>query len=705
VTPLDPSAESVRPAPALDLVTVLDALPRAIVVTDPGGRILLWNRAAEALYGWPVAEAVGRSVYDVIVPIGARSAGERIVREVVDDGVWSGEFTVLGRDGRSMQVWVTNRAIHDAAGAVIAILGASEDVTEQRSLAARAADLAGRLQLALEAGRLGTWTWDRATGLAHFDPLMEALYGLEPGTFEHATDGGMLRIHPDDVDRVQAEVDRAVERGEGFTVEYRVVWPDRSVHWLHCAGTATLGDDGQTIGTVGCATEITDQVLGELERERLTAEALRAADDERVHRERLEFLGHINDALGSAHTYHAVMRNVVAAAVPRLGDWCSIYVLTDPDSAIPEVEIGHVDPAMVAFARELSERFPYDPLAPVGIPAIIRSGQPEFHQDITDEVIDSAGAPDEVRDLVHQLELRSAVAVPLIKDGRVMGAIQFVMTSPRRRYTGDDLALAQAVASRIASKLENLRLAALQRTIATTLQASLLPTELPSIPGLQVAVRYWAAGEATIVGGDLYDVFAIDDDRWAVVVGDVCGTGPPAAAVTGMARHTIASAAWHGGEPAQVLEHLNHTMRRRGSDRFLTAAFATIAPHPGGATFTVACGGHPRPVLTRPDGSTQALGEFGTLIGVFDEVKVTSTVHELAPGDVVVLHTDGATDVAPPHGLTADQFAALVAAAAADARGAEEVADRLQEQLEAILPIDERDDDIALVVLRVADPA
>ena len=131
----------------------------------------------------------------------------------------------------------------------------------------------------------------------------------------------------------------------------------------------------------------------------------------------------------------------------------------------------------------------------------------------------------------------------------MVGGIQFVMTSSNRRYTDADVALAQVVAGRIASSLENRRLSEEQHHIAVTLQTSLLPDELPVIPGVDLAVRYWAAGEGVVTGGDFYDVLDLGADRWGVVIGDVCGTGPAAAAVTGLARHTIASAAWHGDSP------------------------------------------------------------------------------------------------------------------------------------------------------------
>ncbi len=356
---------------------------------------------------------------------------------------------------------------------------------------------------------------------------------------------------------------------------------------------------------------------------------------------------------------------------------------------------------MVAFAHELQARFSYDPDAPAGVPFVIRTGSTAFYPDITPDVLSDLDATHEEQTLIERLELRSAIVVPLEKRSRILGAMQFVMSSSSRRYTHDDVALAQAVAGRIASSLENVRLNEHQRTIAQTLQRSLLGRSLPDIPGVQHAVRYWPAGEATEVGGDFYDVFALDDaGRFAIVIGDVCGTGPSAASLTGLARHSIRESAWHGDSPIEVLRSLNRAVYRAGTDSFLTAAYATLDTSPGQLLLTVACGGHPLPVHSTA-GRAGSIGKPGTLLGVFETGSFHAPSVALEPGDVVVLYTDGATDVPPPHGLDPAQLCELVERAARGGGSAEVIADRIHQELGAILDFDLRDDDIALLVLRV----
>ena len=238
--------------------------------------------------------------------------------------------------------------------------------------------------------------------------------------------------------------------------------------------------------------------------------------------------------------------------------------------------------------------------------------------------------------------------------------------------------------------------------IASALQASLLPSELPSIPGIDMAVRYWANGDAVEVGGDFYDAFQITDVSWGLVIGDVCGTGPKAAALTGLARHTIAASAWHGADHNTVLQSLNTTMRQRNADTSCTALYATIEPGPDTTKLEFASAGHPLPVLVTAAGEVRTIGTPGRLAGLFDSIDVTTTSVAINSGDSIVFYTDGATDVAPPHGLTPTQFEELVRAAAVGRPDPEQIADRLEKSLSSILPLgDSRRDDIAILVLCV----
>ena len=523
---------------AIPFRDVLDAMARALVVTSPRGDILVWNAAAEHLYGWSEDEVSGRSAVEILVGEALRPRAAAIMGELAAGQEWRGDFVLRHRDGVPVRVAVVSRPIFGADGTVRGTVSVSEDVTDRRRLERESDEANQRLELALAAGGLGTWQWDLASGEVVWDASLEALYGLEPGSFDGTFEAYRTSLHPDDVDAVLATVQDAIATRQRYTVHHRIVWPDGSIHWLQGKGQVTVDDDGRPTGTIGCVVDVTEQLQAAEERERSVAAALEAAAQDRLSTERLLFMARVNEVLAGASTSEDVMRSVAQVAVPTLGEWCGVFVLPENGSRIPDVAIGHHDPDMVEYAKELGRRFPYDPDFPTGVPNVIRTGTSEFLPEIDDDMIEQAEATDDARAVVRNLRLRSAMAVPMLKRGSVIGAIQLVNTDAGRVYTDRDLVLAEAVAGRVASTLENRRLAARQREIATTLQASLLPDALPAIDGLDVTVRYWAAGEGTEVGGDFYDAFAVGD-HWAVVIGDVCGTGPQAAAMTGLARHTI----------------------------------------------------------------------------------------------------------------------------------------------------------------------
>ena len=193
-------------------------------------------------------------------------------------------------------------------------------------------------------------------------------------------------------------------------------------------------------------------------------------------------------------------------------------------------------------------------------------------------------------------------------------------------------------------------------------------------------------------------LFAIDDHTWAVVIGDVCGTGPAAASLTGLARYSIRESAWHADTPTQILQSLNRSILRSETKSFCTCIFATLTRDEIETTLTVTCGGHPLPILIR-DGRATTIGTPGTLIGILPTITVTTTTTHLRSGDTVVLYTDGATDLPPPHGLTQEQMNELVQGASAET--ADETANSIQIALDTIQPFAARDDDLALLVLRV----
>ncbi|WP_406364382.1 PP2C family protein-serine/threonine phosphatase [Streptomyces sp. NBC_01579] len=187
------------------------------------------------------------------------------------------------------------------------------------------------------------------------------------------------------------------------------------------------------------------------------------------------------------------------------------------------------------------------------------------------------------------------------------------------------------------------------KRLNATLQKTLLPPALANVPGLNVAAHYHIAS-ADEVGGDFYDLFPLAAGTWGLFLGDVCGKGAAAAAVTSLARYTLRAAAVYDPDPAAVLGNLNTVLNHEysGTDpRFCTVIFGLLTPYgdQGGFRVTLASGGHPPALLMRADGTADYLPTpGGQLIGVLPDAHIATTTIRLNPGDTLLLHTDGLTE-------------------------------------------------------------
>ena len=183
------------------------------------------------------------------------------------------------------------------------------------------------------------------------------------------------------------------------------------------------------------------------------------------------------------------------------------------------------------------------------------------------------------------------------------------------------------------------------QTLARSLQDSLLPPVLRPVPGLDVAASYQPAAGGTTVVGDFYDLFHVRGPWWSTVVGDVCGKGVEAAKVTALARYTLRADAAAHLFPAAVLLRLNAALLdQRQGDRFLTAAYATFRVTPSGMTGRLCCAGHPPPLIRRASGRVLQIDARGPLLGIVPDIQLTDVRFRLAPGDTLLLYTDGATE-------------------------------------------------------------
>jgi PAS domain S-box-containing protein len=453
--------------------------------------------------------------------------------------------------------------------------------------------------------------------------------------------------------------------------------------WVIIKATPILGADGE----LSLAINIYEDVTDHMERERSQ-----------------RMLGRAGELLARSLSYERTLDTVAQLCVPEFADLCAIDLVEG--GQIKRVAAAAVDGEEARDVLEMRSRYPLDPKALTGVPAVIRSGVAELYPNLEPEVFAREAASPHHAELIARLGLRSAIFVPMSARGRTFGAMSLCAGPSGRVFDEADLYLAEELASRCAMAIDNARLFRERSRIARTLQESLLPPVLPELPGVDIGARFHAAGAGYEVGGDFYDVFEIGRGSFGVTIGDVCGKGADAASVTALARYTLRATALREPSPSEVLRTLNDALLPPHSDRlFCTVLYVRFDPAPHGMRATIASAGHPLPLALRCGGRSEEVGIPGTLLGVVPDPEIEDAVVDLGPGDVLVLYTDGVTEArAPQRVWGSNDLAGFVGQH--DTLRASAIAERIERGALSAQG-DEPRDDVAIVVLKVAgaDPS
>jgi serine phosphatase RsbU (regulator of sigma subunit)/PAS domain-containing protein len=309
--------------------------------------------------------------------------------------------------------------------------------------------------------------------------------------------------------------------------------------------------------------------------------------------------------------------------------------------------------------------------------------------------------PDETP-LLMLLGTTSLLSVPITDGATIYGALTLARAAGEGRFEVADLGLAEQFGQHLGVAIRVDRMFRHHSAVAEALQGSLLPATLPGVPGLDLYAAYLPASEGLEVSGDFYDVFPFTGG-WAIVVGDVCGKGQEAAAMTAAARHAIRTLAHWNPDPADVLAKANEVMLGGGyEDRFVTAKLAYLRWDGDLLRVVLASAGHPGPALVRPDGRVDVLGGGGLPLGLFPDAESHVDKLELGEGDLLFFYSDGVTDARSPEmryfeDSLADELASLAGRSAAD------TARIIQSRVTAFSQ-DELRDDLTILVAKVTAP-
>jgi serine phosphatase RsbU (regulator of sigma subunit) len=348
--------------------------------------------------------------------------------------------------------------------------------------------------------------------------------------------------------------------------------------------------------------------------------------------ERAARLYELSAALSRAAGQEAVAAAVLEQGVAALGASAGgVLLATDRDRLSV--------PGTIGYEEHLVDRL-WDESPDAELPAAValRTGEPVW--------IESREERDRRFPELISLE-RSTVstcAVPLVVGDRRLGALRFSFPRPRL-FDEDERRFVLALAAQTAQALDRAQLSEQRLEFSRRLQLSLLPRRLNPPPHVDVAAVYHALGDGTELGGDIYDMWPISDECWGLTVADASGTGPEAAALTAMVRFSLRALATVDASPESVVETLNRALLGAEpggfeGERFCTAIFGVLVPGPT-TTVALAGGGHPAPIVRRAEGAVEEIPVGGSLLGVFHDVTFGSAAVTLAPGDTLVLYTDG----------------------------------------------------------------
>lgn len=352
------------------------------------------------------------------------------------------------------------------------------------------------------------------------------------------------------------------------------------------------------------------------------------------------FLAGASEKLSASLDFESAVRAVADSAVPAIADWCTIEML-GRGGAIETVEVAHSDPELTDQVRAFRANYPVDPSADFGPALTIRTGEPQLYANVDIDRFREFYGDEEQAQAVQRLSSRSSLTAPILVRGTPIGSITLALTRAGARYTDYDLDTVVELGRRAGIVLDNARMHTERMRMLASLQKSLIPAELPRLDGLALSATFRPAEREAEVGGDFYDAFTLADGSSALVIGDVCGKGPEAAALTALARYTIRTIAMSESDPESILVQLNDALLEQVRDgRFCTVAFARLWPDGDDFSLETISAGHPLPLIVG-SGPPKSVGEPGTLLGVVDSPTLPLTRTKLRRDEALMLYTDG----------------------------------------------------------------
>lgn len=422
-------------------------------------------------------------------------------------------------------------------------------------------------------------------------------------------------VHRDDRARGQQALQNGFAGRTGFELELRLSRADGMYRWyrLFVSRLDETQDDGAD--WLGICTDI---------------------DDYKRQGQIFAFLAQAGEELAESLDLQATLNRLLAIIVPEFGDWAAID-LFDENDRLKTVAAIHADPKKTRLVKRLVGRYTHDRHYEPAIAEALRNGRPVVIREVKFELLNKV-ANRYLLEVIRELEPRSAVTIPLRTRGRTIGSLVAYWSQTARRYSEKDLPLFEELTKRAAVSIGHARLYEREREIAAEFQRAALPISLPQVQGIRFDGIYVPASDRELLGGDWYDALRLNDGRIVISIGDVAGSGLPAAVIMASMRQVIRGVAQVYADPIAMLDAADRTLKTEYPDMFVTAFVGVLDPI--AQTFAHASAGHPAPFLRDDRGTVTSLGTSGLPIGlrVRGEVATTTT---LPDSGLLVFYSDG----------------------------------------------------------------
>jgi PAS domain S-box-containing protein len=595
---------------AMLVVAAIDyAMPQ--VSLRPLAVVFVIAMAAVAGLRWSIAGALVAAPLFTLVDVSTRAANG-VAENVANVGIM---LLALGVAIGLVQLARQRAILAEVATRHLESARSDNERLRDRESAAQSQRLAERRYRELgESLPFGIWQLDASgSELVYVSESYCTMLGMSREQI--AAGGWEERVPPEDRERFHTAW-AARDPDRIFEGEYRVRGADGRLYWIMSRGVAMRDENNELSGWVGFALDVTSR--------------RRSADQ-------VTFLAELSRVLSLSLDPVTTLERTAQLMVPRVADWYAVDLIKD-SGAVERMLMVHSDQRLTLRARALLKYAPSDLSFPEGAPHVIATGRPTTYDRLPPDIIARVGDDEQLRRLLEDLALRSAIVVPLEARDRTIGALTFISCDPERHYDSDDLLFAYLISRRVAIAYDNAQLYAREHQVADTLQRASLPETLPDVPNMSIRAHYVPGAREAEIGGDWYDAFQLPDGKLALSIGDVAGKGLQAAATMNTVRLALRAAAFEGLAPSAVLARANQLLLN-DKPTMVTTVFGVLDAV--AQRFTCSIAGHPMPVLVTADGDIVSPVPVSQPIGVFRESTFPEQVLEIGLGSLLILYTDG----------------------------------------------------------------